>query len=151
VIWIFASDLSSYFVVCRGLCLRTYHEREDHGLPSWRLYALQRAYGAFQAFQSDCFQLSWGAHYVGRPGKPPHLDTIWPRFDLTEYPSIRRYQPFDDVPWEIHTIDDDVAREAAYHAYTGENGAVSSDSLKRRLIFALRLAMISPVLVQEIV
>lgn len=143
MIWTFAADVNQYFVIARGMCLRTYHDREDHGLPTWRLYLLQKETEQSQQWDS-------GNTYVGRPGKPPNLDTIWPRFELTYQGHLTRFRPWDDVPWEIHTIKDDCARESAYRAYVGENGCISSETLKRRLIFGLRLAMTVPALVEEI-
>lgn len=40
---------------------------------------------------------------------------------------------WDDVSIEIHSIDDTVAREAAYRGWVSQNGALSTESLRIRL------------------
>lgn len=144
MIWTFCTDLSSYFVICRGLCVRTFHDREDHALPTWQLF--------LRDHNDTAQKRDLGRHYVGRPGKPPHLDTLWPRFasDISVWSTVDCYRPWDDTPWEIHKIQDDVAREAAHRAYVAEHGPTSPENLKRRLMYAFRLVMKLPVLVQEI-
>lgn len=147
MIWIFTTSPDDYLTVARGVLIRSFHNHKDKIHVTWA---------------GQCRQLPRGAHTVCtgddnyfRPGRAPHVDTIWPAVRKTLHYSCERggrppYSPWDDVPWEIHLIDDDSAREAAYRTFVGDNRR-SSDYIKK--LFVLHLPQISmssyPALVQE--
>ncbi len=131
MIWIFTADPDDYMTVARGVLIRSFHHqphRHTHLSPitwSGQVRTISSAHSVCTGLD-PCF----------RPGKPPHIDTIWSLVTKTFRYRQEYRQPhyaWDDVPWEIHEIEDDTARKVAYQAYAAQNGQPTADRIKQQL------------------